>query len=414
MAFSELIKNFEKVRSYMRDFYVYGFKARVEYDGRSARSYDDEKRRIESWLGSYMRFTQNADGKRVFLSVDNRVTEHNPFYKAWKSKSFTDGDITLHFILFDILYDPEVRRTLQEILHQIDTEYLNGFDEPMCFDESTVRKKLKEYIGEGLIRAEKVGRQVLYSRTDAIDLNGAEDAISFFSEAAPCGVVGSYILDKGASQSPFAFKHHYITQTMDADIVAQLFTAMQHKCYVDVDNISRRSSTAKTLHLVPLKIYISVQSGRQYLLAYLESAHRLNSYRLDYLVNVMEAEKCEHFDLLRQALNRQSAHMWGVNCRWNPKRTEHVEFVVYVGDDERYIVDRLEREKRCGRVEKIDDHHYRFSADVFDSQEMPPWIRTFICRITQMDFSNRTVENRLREDLAEMYRMYGLDGGDEQ
>ncbi len=26
MAYSELIKNFEKVRSYMRDFYVYGFK----------------------------------------------------------------------------------------------------------------------------------------------------------------------------------------------------------------------------------------------------------------------------------------------------------------------------------------------------------------------------------------------------
>lgn len=413
MAFSELIKNFEKVRAYMRDFYVYGFKTRGEYDARSARSYDDEKRRIESWLGNYMRFTQTADGKNVFLSVDNRVTEHNPFYKAWKSKSFTDGDITLHFILFDILHDPSIKRTLHEILHQIDTEYLNGFDEPMCFDESTVRKKLKEYISEGLIHAEKSGRQVLYSRANTIELSQAEDAISFFSEAAPCGVVGSYILDKDKSVNPFTFKHHYITQTMDADIVAQLFTAMQHKCYVDVDNISRRNPVARTLHLVPLRIYISVQSGRQYLLAYLESANRLNSYRLDYLVNVKEAEPCEKFDLLREKLNQQRPYMWGVNCRWNPKQAEHVEFIVYVGNDEQHIVNRLEREKRCGRIEKIDEHHYRFAADVYDSQEMTTWIRTFICRITQMDFSNRTVENRLRDDLEEMYRMYGIDGGDE-
>ena len=50
MAYSELIKNFEKVRSYMRDFYVYGFKGRDEFDSKSARIYDDEYRRVKAWL----------------------------------------------------------------------------------------------------------------------------------------------------------------------------------------------------------------------------------------------------------------------------------------------------------------------------------------------------------------------------
>ena len=116
MAYSELIKNFEKVRAYMREFYVYGFKSRTEYDAKSARSYDDERRRLESWLGDYMRFTQTPEGKNVFLSVDSRVTRKNPFYKAWKAKSFTDGDITLHFAIFDILYDPEIKMTLTELI----------------------------------------------------------------------------------------------------------------------------------------------------------------------------------------------------------------------------------------------------------------------------------------------------------
>ena len=66
MAYSELIKSFEKIRDYMREFYVYGFKSREGYDAKSARSYDNERRRIESWLGEYMEFRQDANGKAVF------------------------------------------------------------------------------------------------------------------------------------------------------------------------------------------------------------------------------------------------------------------------------------------------------------------------------------------------------------
>ena len=109
MAYSELIKNFDRIRDYMREFYVYGFKSREEYDKKSARSYDNERRRVESWLGGYMRFRQTAKGKAVFLSVDSRVTRRNPLYAAWKTKSFTDGDITLHFLLFDVYGEPGKR-----------------------------------------------------------------------------------------------------------------------------------------------------------------------------------------------------------------------------------------------------------------------------------------------------------------
>ena len=37
MAYSELIKNFERIRDYMREFYVYGFKSRDEFTKKSAR-----------------------------------------------------------------------------------------------------------------------------------------------------------------------------------------------------------------------------------------------------------------------------------------------------------------------------------------------------------------------------------------
>ena len=84
MAYSELIKNFDNIRSYMRDFFIYGFKTRDEYDKKSARSYDNERRRIQSYLGDLVSFNQNASGKNMFISLDGRSATHNPLYQAFK------------------------------------------------------------------------------------------------------------------------------------------------------------------------------------------------------------------------------------------------------------------------------------------------------------------------------------------
>lgn len=411
-SYSELIKNFEKIRAYMRDFYVYGFKSRDDYQSKSARSYDDERRRLESWLGDHMSFVRTPEGKNVFISIDSRTIRHNPLYNAWKAKSFTDGDITLHFIIFDILHDPSVKRTISELLAEIDEKYLSGFQSPMMFDESTVRKKLKEYCEAGIIVAEKEGRKAYYHRTDSTDISDLNDVLHYFSEVAPCGVIGSFILDKEESDTDaFTFKHHYITGAIDSGVLASLFTAMREKRAVTVSNMSRRRDMPRRNRIVPLRVFISVQSGRQHLLAYLPEYNHFQSYRVDYLSNVKLEEPTPRFDELRAELDRMQSKMWGVSVKRNKgdaEHLEHVEFTVKVEDNEEYIVGRLEREKRVGTVEKLDENTYRFSAEVYDSSEMIPWIRTFICRIVKMKFSNRSIENQFKKDLEAMYWMYDV------
>lgn len=412
MAYSELIKNFNRTRDYMREFYVYGFKSRDEYNKKSARSYDDERRRLESWLGDYMQFRQTPEGKTVFLSIDSRVSHHNPLYKAWKAKSFTDGDITLHFILFDILHSPEIALTLNEITDAIDG-YLVSFSEPRVFDASTVRKKLKEYISEGIIVSEKHGKTMYYRRADPVDYSDS-NALDFFSEVAPCGVIGSYLLDKlDAHDEHFAFKHHYITGAMDSEIICSLFMAMSEKRSITMETVNRHQDKITENHVIPLRIMISAQSGRQYLMAYAPRFNRITSFRTDNIVSVEPEEVSDRFDELRETLDGMLPHIWGVSTQgFSGERMEHVEFTVTYADDETHIHKRLEREKRCGTVEKIDDHTSRFSADVFDASELIPWIRTFICRITEYSFSNKALESRFQEDLEEMYRLYGIGGGD--
>ena len=411
-SYSELIKNFEKIRAYMREFYVYGFKSRGGYSSKSARSYDDERRRLESWLGDHMSFVRTPEGKNIFISIDSRTIRHNPLYNAWKAKSFTDGDVTLHFILFDILHDPSVRKTISELLSEIDETYLSGFESPQMFDESTVRKKLKEYCEAGIIASEKEGRKVYYRRTESTDVTDLDDILHYFSEVAPCGVIGSFILDKEeADTDAFTFKHHYITGAIDSGVLSALFTAMREKRAVTLSNLSRRRDLPRRNRIIPLRIFISVQTGRQHLVAYYPEYNIFQSYRVDYLSNIKLEEVTPRFDELRAALDGMQSKMWGVSVKrnkWGSEHLEHVEFTIKIEDGEDFIVRRLEREKRVGMVEKIDEHTYRFVADVYDTSEMVPWIRTFICRVVQMNFSNRTIENQFKRDLESMYRIYGI------
>lgn len=406
MPYQELIKNFSRVRAYLREFYVYGFRSRSEFDGRSARSYDDERRRVESWLGEDVSARRTAEGKNIYISVDSRRRSRDPLYRVWKTKSFTDGDITLHFLIFDVLYTPSAALTVNGILAGIDGR-LSVFPEPKTFDESTVRKKLEEYVREGLIVKEKRGRAVFYRR--AADTPPPDpDALAFFAEAAPCGVIGSFIEDKQDEKPErFLFKHHYITQTADSEILCRIFEAIGEQRELSVSSVKK----PRPARLLPLRVYISAQGGRQYLAAFDFDERRVVFHRIDLIDTAAAGPVRPDFDAYRRKLDALAPHIWGVSL---PHRgLEHVDFTIRYSDDEPFIPLRLEREKRCGTVERLNANESRFSAELYDAGEMIPWMRTFIGRITEYHFSDPKRERRFREDLEKMYALYGIGGAEQ-
>ena len=46
---------------------------------------------------------------------------------------------------------------------------------------------------------------------------------------------------------------------------------------------------------------------------------------------------------------------------------------------------------------------YYHRADAYDASELIPWIRTFICRIQDIHFSNTELQMQFHKDLEEMY-----------
>ncbi len=404
--FNELIKNFDKIRDYMRDFFVYGFKSREDFSKKSLRSYDNEKRRIESYLADFMSFYQDEDGKNIFISIDSAQISENPLYRAFKAKSFTKNDIALNFFIIDILIENDAL-SASEITDVISNEYLTYIENPTVFDVYTTRNKLKEYETLGILASNMQGKKLLYSlNKSSINVKNISDALCFFSEVSPVGVVGSYLLDKCEATSKYiSFKHHYIMHALESEMVVAILKAIHNKQDVEIINHSPLSNKEIKIRITPLKFLTSVQGGRRYLSAFNRHMNNLVNYRLDYIKKVDILETNEQFDDYYSRLEVILKSTWGVSFG-KCKALEKLSLTLYIPAKEEYIKNRIMREGRNGTLSQIDETTYRYEIEVLDTIEMMPWIRTFIGRIIRLECDNKDAVNVFYNDLNSMYNLY--------
>ena len=374
--FQELIKNFDRIRDYMRQFYVYGFKVRGDYDVKSARTYDNEKRRIESWLSEYMVSEYTSKGKQVYINVDSRTIRQNPLYAAWKAKSFTGNDIMLHFFIPAQLYEKR----------------------------------------EGLLGTVKKGKTLLYHLKPGLQEDSflpLLTAVKFYQEGAPFGFIGSTILDRENSENDrFQFKHHFIVHTLEDGILFEILEAMREHRRIEFVNKSSRSGNESSMKGLPLKIFVSTRTGRRYICCYLENRRRFMNFRLDCISKVKMTSVCEDYAQWKAALQKNLGLCWGVSFGGTGRGEEiSVKFYIDV-EKESYILKRIYREGRGALVRKTGEHEYLYTGTFFDTNEMLSWLKTFTGRILDIQCRNRAVVAKVKRDLERMYEMYCGDEKD--
>lgn len=416
-GFSELIKNFEKTRDFVRDFFINGFKTRSEFNKKSSRTYDDEKRRVESWLGDNIRYSDSVRGRMISISVDSRRISENPLYRAYYSKSFTDNDIKLHFMLSDVLKSGAVL-TLKELTDMLNESYST------LFDEQTVRNKLKEYAEEGLINVEKRGKTAYFSllpdRSDQMlsEHDGLADALKFFSESGEFGVIGNSIMkSERLSNDLFFKKHNYIVHTLEDAVLPEILRAIEEKRFVLFRTYAskRDPNNEKDCRVLPMQIAASAQTGRRYLMGYIPEFKRFNSYRLDKIRSAKLGEVCENYDRVFEKYCVNVKKSWGVS--FGDRRAEGnstpLKLTIRIGKGEGFIVDRLNREKRVGTLKQLSDTLYELELDVFDTTEPLPWIKTFIGRIVKLEGGSKAARAVFSDDIKRMNEMYNGDKNDD-
>lgn len=433
--FQELIKNFDRIRDYMRQFYIYGFKARTEYAGKSARTYDNERRRIESWLADYTRADYTSKGKHVYINVDSKEIPQNPLYAAWKSKSFTDNDLMLHFFLLDQLAPageaaapalavknglPPAAPGTGSTAHS-PALTAGELCDRICaacgtvFDSQTMRLKLKEYEKLGILVSSRDGKQLRYRLAPLLapetSPGGAWEqlvtAVEFFQGAAPFGFIGSTILDREETENKwFQFKHQFIVHTLEDGVLADVLAAMRNGYQIAFTNRSARTGNVSQGTGLPLKIFVSTRTGRRYVCMYQEDTRRFTNVRLDAMSEVKLLEVKPDFRRKQDLLKRNFGRLWGVSFSGNG-RLEEICVKLYINEQkESYVLDRLRREGRGGEIQRIRENEYLYTGSFFDTNEMLSWIKTFTGRILDIQGSNRFAVAKITYDWEKMYEMY--------
>ena len=131
---------------------------------------------------------------------------------------------------------------------------------------------------------------------------------------------------------------HYILHALDSDILCQLLEAIDEKRAVALIIRGLRSAREYQRTVCPLKIYISTQSGRQYLLGYHYRGRRMAFFRLDAIQKVSIGNAEKQYEKYLGYQKKFDQNLWGVSTgaehsldhiekmcirdRWDPARGE--------------------------------------------------------------------------------------------
>ncbi len=406
--YKELIREFDKIRSYVRDFYIYGFKTREDFREKSGRTYDNQRRRMESWFADYIRFDHSGHKKSLFLTLDSSRMAVNPLYQAWKSKTFTDNDITLRFLLSDLLWDGQPR-SLEIIADELQENYC------CLLDTQAIRRKLVLYEREGLITKVKQGKQYLYQwvrplpHTHPSLIPALTLAVSFFQGVSPFGFIGSTILDFwNETNKYFRFRSDYLIHTLEDEILLPILNAIEQKRNILLTVKSTRTRRTDTFTAIPLKILTSTQTGRRYVCARQEKTGRITSIRLDAVQNVQFLEPDENYEQYADSFRTIFPHVWGVSFGDAGKsRMETVSMeLLFDEEEEAFILSRLHREGRGGTLKRLEPGLFEYTCRCLDAGELLFWAKSFTGRIRAFRCSNPAVEKRFWSDMNMMQSFY--------
>lgn len=402
-GYSELIKNFNKIRDFVRDFFIFGFRGRNDYANVSLRSYDNERRRIQSYLTEYISESWNGSNKTISISSDTAAKTTNPLFKVWQTKSFTRNDLFLHFVILDILKDRCL--SAPEISQVITNEYITKLTTSFVVDVMTIRNKLKEYNAIGILEKVKKGKSVCFKLNNDCDMREElKDALMFYQNILPGGFLGTS--QTRSLVSPFIYRQIFFAQTLDDTIILQVLDAISQKKSITVHQTSKvRYCVAK--QIVPIKILSNTRTGRRYLVYYTQKRCRFATMRIDYIKSVIINDVVPNYNDIGNDYYKIFKNTFSTVHRLHDLK--HVRLILYIDEkQEKYVLERLYREGQHGTVQKISENTFEYTIKVPDTLEMVPWLRTFIGRIVSIEGTEKKVISQFKRDIRSM--MSQLDG----
>lgn len=386
-----MIDDINVIREVSRKYHSRGFESPAFLRGSSVVG------TVDYYMGEQVSFTENENGDYVYKTIDSRDLPKSHLMQLWRMKKIDEFDFNVHFYILDIVCNGE--KSAEEIYNEANG-YAGLFDPEYTLDKDRFYKKLDTYSEDGLLTKRSIDGTDYYSMAPYGKIPSPE-LLRYFTEIMPCGTVGFTIEYKRQYvKSFFQFKHHFTALAFNDGILVDIFDAISKRLSV-IPVLFDEGKTGKT---VPLKVLSGSQAGRDYLACYDLETKKFRSIRVDQIKELELCEKYDEYDARYDELEKIRVNAWALTFR---EETEHVMFELQFEPAEDYVLLRLNREKRFGKITKVAEGIVRFEADVTNTYEILPWIMTFIGWITRLEMSNKEALRKFKEDLKVMNEMYG-------
>lgn len=410
------------LRDFVREIYIESFHSRdghISIHSPSGRSEAEAKSRLHAFFEENF-ITKNFENEDV-LKFDSRSVKKNPLFDIWKMCHFKPEYLTRDFALFDLLSTEEYKNGLSDYDLKCDDSGKNRLE--FYTGKQVSHKQLDLYIPslltDGILNVKEIFNdegKLLKSTYTLANTKRLQDlikndsqilaAIQFASEVFPCGVIGSYIIDsvdKQDSPATFNFKHHFIYNTLDSEVLYTIFTAINEKRYISI------KCKNGIILATPIQVRFSARDGRSYIVYHTETQNH-KGFKLENLENIISIKKekpCSNYDSYLNEFNSIKINLWGKSILSGEMKTEHVEFTIQYNDTESYILKRLQREAFSGKIENDENENKAsFSFDLFDSKELVPWIRSYFGRVTNFNFENKELQQQITDEISKLYILY--------
>ena len=401
----------------LKRIFYYGSYSRNDLDQAgdcgSSKYYADIKP-IQYAFGDLLEEHTNSAGEKAYRLRHNYFEDPQRLlmkYFALKSID-TDKLCVSLFVLQSLCGRHSEPMSFDELRAKVE---LTGF---LYVSEETLRKWINDLAEYGFLS--KKGRQ--YDIVDRLLCKGVLDKetrdkllllTDFCSNVLPLAICGGGIRTKldMLYRTPFLFKHSYPGRILDDETLWKLLVYIQNRqpiCFTYLEpNDTVKEHQAPFL---PYRIISDKASGRQYLFVvclqgnsrvpYLLRIDKILAFRTADNPSVIIPDDEELEKIYADALRLSFS---GINIPRNKKKPPKTGRLVFHNDAQREILRRFPD----AVIAPVDETHSSTEIEVYNLDELKPWLRTHINRIRLTESSDGTARE-LEKELEEWRMMYDV------
>ena len=414
-----LIRDFENIRSILREIYIFGCFTRddfIEKQGISGRKYDKEQQRINAYLPQKF-IRKRRVNKKVLLycSYNSMDSKGNYLADTYRNKSFTALDVMSFFFIQQML-NATVEMTASQIL-----DSLPLVNERVVFTKDNLRVKLDELVEKGFITASKRGRTVIYRLSEDIWSVFEDDELidrctylQFMKNVSPIEMPYYFVYDKLAlylqverkidvsEYEVFSFKHNHLFNSLDNDILLDILRAKKQCALLTVSFYTKQND----IRVIPGEVIHDSVYGRQYLSCYNIDTEKETILRMDKIKRVSCGRR------MNSSEKKRSAEMTSrLSKSWCISKTEHgpeeiIIHFIFNEEKEPFVLSRIVNEGHGGVIRQIHKDIYEYRLQVEDPDEMIPWIRSFGERAKVISSGNSETKKKIADDWKKALAKY--------